>query len=83
MGIANANARVLATTVQSKAIFANAYDTTLSDYAIDMGGALPMNPCSGTTSGYTITTTGTTAKVVAAVGTNCGAWSPIQFVMTL
>jgi prepilin-type N-terminal cleavage/methylation domain-containing protein len=83
MGIANANARAIATAMQSKALFSNAYDTTLADYATDMGGALPLNPCSGTTTGYTITATATTARIVATTGTNCGAWTPITFSLTL
>ena len=82
-GAANGNAKALATAVQAKAIIANAYDTTLLDYAVDLGGALPLNPCTGTTSGYTITTTGTTATVSAAVGSNCGTWTPASYALTL
>ena len=83
MGTANANARAIATATQAKAIIANSYDTTLSDYAIDMGGTLPLNPCSGTTSGYTISATSTTARVTASTGTNCGTWTPTTFALTL
>ena len=76
-GTANANARALAASVQAKATIAGSYDSTVSDYAADMGGAVPLNPCSGTSStGYTITATSSTATVTAAVGTNCGTWSP-------
>ena len=86
-GAANTNARALATAVQSKAIGANAYDTTLADYATDMGGTIPSNPCTGTTTGYTITTSGTgqaaTATVAATTGTNCGTWTPSTFSLTL
>src|SRR5580692_10406423 len=73
-GAANANARALATAVQGKAITAGSYDTTLADYATDMGGAIPLNPCTGTTTGYTITDTGSTCAVTASAGTNCGTW---------
>ena len=83
MGAANANARALATSMQGKAILANAYDTTLADYATDMGGALPLNPCSGTRTGYTITATATTATVAATMGTSCGTWTPTTFHLTL
>ena len=84
MGAANTNARALATAVQSHAITNNAYDTTLTDYATDLGGAIPLNPCTGTTTGYTITSpTATTATVTAAVGTNCGTWTPSTFSLTL
>ena len=81
---ANTNARALATAVQGKAITSNSYDTTLADYAVDMGGTIPLNPCTGTTTGYTITAmTTTTAKVVAQAGTNCGTWTPTAINLTL
>lgn len=82
-GAANTNARALASSVQAKGVTNGAYDTTLADYATDMGGALPLNPCSGTTTGYTITATATTATVVATAGTNCGTWTPMSFSLTL
>jgi len=82
-GAANTNARALATAVQGKAVTANSYDTTLIDYATDMGGSIPLNPCTGTTTGYTITATATTASVAAQVGTNCGVWAPMSFSLTL
>lgn len=83
-GAANTNARALATAVQAKAITAGAYDTTLADYATDMGGTLPNNPCTGTTTGYTIASaSSTTATVTAGVGTNCGTWTPMTFSLTL
>jgi prepilin-type N-terminal cleavage/methylation domain-containing protein len=78
-GAANTNARALATAVQGKAITAGSYDTTLTDYATDMGGTIPSNPCTGTTSGYTITTSGTSCSVVAQTGSNCGTWTPITY----
>jgi len=82
MGIANANARAIATAAQGKAITIGSYDTTLTDYSTDLGGAIPLNPCSGTTStGYTITTTGSQAKVSAVSGTNCGTWTPMTFTL--
>jgi prepilin-type N-terminal cleavage/methylation domain-containing protein len=80
-GAANANAKSLATAVQAKAIVAGSYDTTLADYATDMGGVLPLNPCTGTTTGYTITDSGTQCLVVASVGTNCGTWTPTTFTL--
>jgi prepilin-type N-terminal cleavage/methylation domain-containing protein len=80
-GAANANAKTLATAVQAKAIIAGSYDTTLTDYATDMGGAIPLNPCTGTTSGYTITDSGTQCTVAASAGTNCGTWTPMTFTL--
>ncbi len=82
-GAANTNARALATAVQGKAITANAYDTTLANYATDMGGSLPSNPCTGTTTGYSITASGTTATVSATAGTACGTWTPATFSLVL
>jgi len=80
-GAANTNARALATSVQAKAISNGSYDTTLSDYATDMGGTIPLNPCTGTTTGYTITDTGTQCLVAASVGSNCGTWTPMTFTL--
>jgi len=83
-GAANTNARALATAVQAKAISGGAYDTTLADYATDMGGTIPNNPCTGTTTGYTITSaTSTTASVTSTAGTQCGTWTPMTFSLTL
>jgi len=83
-GAANTNARAIATAVQAKAINSGAYDTTLTDYNTDMGGAIPSNPCTGTTTGYTITSgTATTATVTASAGTNCGTWTPMTFSLTM
>lgn len=82
-GAANTNARALATAVQAHAIASGSYDTTLGDFATDMGGTIPSNPCSGTTTGYTITSTATTATVAATVGGNCGTWTPTTFSLTL
>jgi type II secretory pathway pseudopilin PulG len=78
---ANANARVFASAVQTKAIINGSYDTTIGDYATDLGGALPTNPCTGTTSGFSITDSGTACTVVASTGTNCGTWTPISYVL--
>ena len=80
---ANSNAKSIAIAAQGKAITANAYDTTLADYATDMGGTLPINPCTGTTTGYTITSTAITATVTATAGTNCGSWSPTIYSLNL
>ena len=80
-GAANTNARALATAVQGKAISSGAYDTTVADYATDLGGAIPTNPCGGS---YTITLVGTTgATVAAANGGNCGTYTPQTFSLTL
>jgi len=78
---ANANARALATAVQARAIATGSYDTTLADYATDMGGSLPTNPCTGTATGYSIVGTSNSATVSASVGSNCGSWTPATFSM--
>jgi type II secretory pathway pseudopilin PulG len=80
---ANANARALASAVQSRATITNSYDTSLADYISDMGGAIPINPCTGTATGYTISATAATATVTAQVGTACGTWTPATFSMNL
>ncbi len=82
-GAANTNARALASSVQAHAITNGSYDTTLTDYSTDMGGTIPLNPCTGTTTGYSIAATSTTATVAATVGTNCGSWTPMSFSLTL
>ncbi len=83
-GTANANAKALAGCVQAQAVNAGSYDTTLTDYTMDMGGSIPLNPCSGTTTtGYTITASGLSASVTAAVGTNCGTWTPQTWALSL
>ena len=82
-GAANANSKALAVAVQAKAVTAGTYDTVVADYATDMGGTLPTNPCTATTTGYTITATTTTATVSANAGTNCGTWTPSTWSLTL
>ena len=79
-GVANTNGLALAKAVQSKALSTGIYDSTLADFATDMGGAIPQNPCTGTTTGYTITISGSNnATVSANTGTNCGTWTPTTF----
>ena len=81
---ANTNAKSLATAVQGRAILTGSYDTNLSDYTQDLGGAIPLNPCCSTTPGYTITATATSASVQAVVGTVCGTtWTPQVFTLQL
>ena len=80
---ANSNSKSLAIAVQSHAITASSYDTVVLDYATDLGGSVPLNPCTATTTGYTITATATTATVTAGAGTNCGTWTPVTYSLTL
>jgi len=83
--LANQNARELATVVQVRAIVEGKYDVKVEDYATDLGGSIPVNPCTGTETGYTITSanTDTTATVTAIAGTKCGTWTPIIYSLTL
>ena len=79
-GAANANARALASAVMAKSLGTGSWDTTLADYATDMGGAIPQNPCTGTNTGYTITSVSSSnATIVASTGSNCGTWTPSTF----
>jgi prolyl oligopeptidase len=76
--LADTNARALASAVQGNAVTKGKYDTKLADYALDLGGDIPVNPCTGTSTGYLITATVTppTATVSARAGTKCGVWTP-------
>ncbi len=79
-GMANANALAIAKAVQAKSLVTGSYDTTITDYAHDLGGSVPVNPCTGTTTGYSVTTPSTsTATVTATAGSNCGSWTPTIF----
>ncbi len=82
---ADLNARALATAVQAEAIRSGKYDSVLSDYAKDLGGILPMNPCTGTRTGFTIVVLpgGNKANVAASSGTKCGKWTPKVFKLVL
>ena len=82
-GMANANGLAVAKAVQAKGLLSGSYDTTLADYTHDLGGALPINPCTGTTTGYSITSSSASVATVSAQsGTNCGTWSPTVFNLT-
>jgi type II secretory pathway pseudopilin PulG len=81
---ANANARELELAVLSKAVNTGSFDTSVADYALELGGSIPVNPCSGTTTtGYVISADSSTATVSAAVGTLCGDWTPQQSLLEL
>ena len=82
-GAANTNARAIATAVQSKGVRNWSYDTTLANYATDLGGSIPSNPCTGSTTGYSISSTASTASVSASTGSNCGTWTPSTFNLSL
>ena len=82
-GTANANARSLSISVQAQGVRTGAYDSTLADFAADMGGTLPMNPCTGTTTGYSISVSGLSATVAATAGTNCGTWTPLTYAISM
>ena len=80
---ANANARAISVSVQAHAVQAGSYDSTLTDFTVDLGGSLPLNPCTGTTSGYSITVSGLTATVTATAGAGCGSWTPSGYPLAL
>ncbi len=82
-GTANANARSLSISVQAQGVRTGSYDSTLADFAADMGGALPLNPCTGTTTGYSITVSGLNATVTSTAGTNCGSWTPLTYAISM
>ena len=75
-GIANENAKALAAAVQKRSSNTHRFDTTPSDYAYEMGGTVPVNPCTGSKDGYKIMVTSTSCSVMAVGGSNCGVWTP-------
>lgn len=82
---ADTNARALATAVEARAIEKGIYDNVLSSYDRDMGGFIPINPCTGTRTGYTMSVSKDLKKaaVAAMAGTKCGKWKPEVFKLTL
>jgi len=80
---ANANARLLAAAVQVRGIRTGAYDSVLTDYTADIAGSLPMNPCTGTTTGFTITVNNRSATITASAGSQCGTWTPSTFAISM
>jgi prepilin-type N-terminal cleavage/methylation domain-containing protein len=78
---ANANAKAIATSIQALYTKSSGkgYDsTTIPDTAItaELGGSVPVNPCTGgasLTTDYTLTQTASKAEVQPAAGTNCDA----------
>ena len=74
--VANDNAKALASAVEKRFANTHHYDTTPTDYAYEMGGTVPVNPCTGTKDGYKIMVTGTSCSVMAVGGSNCGVWTP-------
>ena len=76
--LADKNARSLATVVQGRAVATGAYDNNMGLYAKDLGGKYPVNPCTGTSTGYTMTVSEDkrSSTVSASVGINCGKWTP-------
>ncbi|MDR3690245.1 MAG: hypothetical protein P4L46_12765 [Fimbriimonas sp.] len=82
---ADANARALANTVQVHGVKAGTYNNVMTDYAKDLGGSLPINPCTGTRTGYTMTMSENrrSAIVCASAGMNCGKWSPRLYKLKL
>jgi len=82
---ADKNAMALATVVQARAVATGKYDNNMGLYAKPLGGKYPVNPCTGTPTGYTMTVSGNgKSSVVAAVaGKNCGKWSPNEYHLKL
>ena len=75
----DAYGRAFAVAVQARAIKNRKYDNSnMGSYAEDLGGKIPLNPCTGTRTGYTMTVSpdGKSAGVAASAGTNCGNWTP-------
>jgi hypothetical protein len=82
-GAADSNARAISIAMQARGVLTGSYDSVLSNYAVDLGGVVPVNPCTGTNTGYVITVVGKTSSISALAGTNCGTWTPRTFSMSL
>ena len=82
---ADRNARTLATFVQARAVKTGSYDNNMVLYAKDFGGEYPINPCTGTPTGYTMAVmdNGKAAGVAVIAGKNCGTWTPIIYHLKL
>ena len=84
---ANANARMIATAVQSKAVATGSYDTSVADYTTDLGGAVPTNPCTGGNSPtgdyHLYAYNGGAAIYAVGGGGTCAGWSGQVFILHL
>ena len=82
---ADKNARALATVVQGRGVATGSYDNNMGLYAKDLGGKYPINPCTGTPTGYTMTVGdhGKSSAVAAMAGKNCGGWTPKVYRLSL
>jgi hypothetical protein len=82
---ADVDAKAIAAAAQAHAIKSGKYSNVMSDYALDLGGKLPINPCTGTRTGYTMVVfnNGKQAKIAATTGILCGKWSPKVFELSL
>ena len=76
---ANANAKAIATAVQALYVKSNgksysATDITESDITAELGGTVPVNPCTGAATlgtDYGLTRTASQATIQPAAGSNC------------
>ena len=71
--------------VQAHAVKVGKYGGMMTDYAVDFGGQIPINPCTGTRTGYTraVSEDGKTASVAAMAGYKCGQWTPKVYRLAL
>ncbi len=78
---ANANAKAIATAVQALYVKSNgksygATDITAFAITAELGGTIPVNPCTGSASlstDYTLVQTSAQATITPAAGSNCTA----------
>jgi|GEM_PF-2360409 len=72
--------------VMARALKTGSFDNSnMGSYAKELGGAIPVNPCTGTMTGYTMTVSKDkkSASVAASKGLNCGVWTPKVYTLKL
>jgi len=82
---ADMNAKAFASFATAHAVKSGKYENVMTDYAKDFGGKIPINPCTGTRTGYAMVVFNgrQEAMVAASAGNNCGKWVPKVYRLTL
>ena len=76
---ANANAKAISEAIKQQTARTGTILPTLSSYASELGGSIPLNPCTSSGNGYMLTTTPNSATVTAVSGSGCGDWTPAAY----
>jgi len=76
---ANDVARTLSASIEAKVASGQFFESSATNYARELGGVLPKNPCAPDALGYDVKATSEAVVVTAQQGTDCGTWSPDVF----